>query len=131
MHIIIGLILAFVLLAIFRNRKTRICRWRRNRSGDNHAGVMFKCMMCGAEIRVPRETPPNFCMKAKQSNKKRGHPKGDRAGRITQVIRNTLDCAFNHHLFDFGNRLGGVQTLGAGFGTVHDCVTAIQFKRIF
>ncbi|NDH72523.1 MAG: hypothetical protein EBY50_09110 [Rhodobacteraceae bacterium] len=65
----IGLILAFVLLAIFRNRKTRICRWRRDRSGDNHAGVMFKYMMCGAETRAPSETPPNFCMKTNQSTK--------------------------------------------------------------
>ncbi|NDI06463.1 MAG: hypothetical protein EBY58_09395 [Rhodobacteraceae bacterium] len=64
-----GLILAFVLLAIFRNRRTRICRWRRDRSGDNHAGFMFKCMMCGAETRMLRETPPNFCMKTNQSTK--------------------------------------------------------------
>jgi 6,7-dimethyl-8-ribityllumazine synthase len=47
----------------------QIVHWRRDRSGDNHAGVMFKCMMCGAETRAPSETPPNFCMKAGQSPK--------------------------------------------------------------
>jgi len=62
MHILIGLILAFILLALFRNRKTRRCRWRRERSGDTHDGFMFKCMMCGAQTYVDTQTPPNFCL---------------------------------------------------------------------
>src|SRR5580698_11105122 len=35
-----------------------------------------------------------------------------------------------HHLLDLGDRLGGIQILGAGFSAVHDGVAAIQSKRI-
>ena len=35
-----------------------------------------------------------------------------------------------HHLLDFGNRLGGVETLGADLGAIHDGVTAIELERI-
>jgi len=39
--------------------------------------------------------------------------------------------AFDHHLLDLADRLGWVQTLGAGFCAVHDCVAAIQTEWIF
>lgn len=63
MHIVIGLILAFVLVAVFSNRKTRQCRWRADRSLDNDAGHYFRCMHCGAETRVRDVRPPQICLK--------------------------------------------------------------------
>ena len=121
-----------MLVALLSNRKARARRWRHDRSGDAEAGFMFKCMMCGAQTHVRKENPPVFKMNTQKTTyKKRGHPKEDRACRITQVIQNTLDSAFHHHLFDFGNRFSWIQTLWTGFRAVHDCMAAIQFKWIF
>ena len=43
----------------------------------------------------------------------------------------SLDGAAHHHLFDFTDGLGGVQTLGADIDTVHDGVAAEQAVRVF
>ena len=40
------------------------------------------------------------------------------------------DDAIDHHMFDRGNGLGGVQPLGTGIGAVHDRVAAIKLERI-
>jgi len=69
MHILIGLILTFILLALFRNRGTRRCRWRRDRSADNQTGFMFKYMMCGAQTYARTQTPLDFCMNDNQPTK--------------------------------------------------------------
>lgn len=63
MHIAIGLIIAFVLVALLSNRKTRACRWRADRSQDSEQGSYFRCMQCGAEMRTTRGRPPTECLR--------------------------------------------------------------------
>lgn len=41
-----------------------------------------------------------------------------------------LNPPLDHHLLDFGNCLGWVQTLRAGLRAVHDRVAAIKAERI-
>ncbi|MGY9046813.1 hypothetical protein P775_05485 [Puniceibacterium antarcticum] len=57
---VVGLILAFVLVAIFSNRKTRLCRWRENRS-DGQAS--YTCVYCGAVTSGPVGQPPKVCLR--------------------------------------------------------------------
>ena len=60
MLILVGLILALVLIAIFSNRATRQCRWRERRDGDDS---LFRCVHCGAETRAARGQPPKTCLR--------------------------------------------------------------------
>ena len=60
MQILIGLILAFVLVAIFSNRATRHCRWREYRDS---AGSDWTCIHCGARTRGPQGQPPATCLR--------------------------------------------------------------------
>lgn len=53
MIIIAGLVLAFVLILIFGNRRTRACRWREDRRAGEH-----RCITCGARAK----TPPRGCL---------------------------------------------------------------------
>ncbi|SFE30466.1 hypothetical protein [Roseivivax sediminis] len=56
MVVIVGLIVAFVLIAIFSNRATRACRWREYRHSDTEA--TWSCVFCGAKTTgKPGETP--------------------------------------------------------------------------
>lgn len=58
MFVVIGLIVAFVLIAVFSNRATRYCRWRERRSdGDS----TWTCIYCGATLRGARGQPPSDC----------------------------------------------------------------------
>lgn len=63
MHIVVGLIIAFVIVAIFarRNRATRKCRWRADRVGDRDSLRKYKCMFCGAEAFTASDQPPKEC----------------------------------------------------------------------
>lgn len=63
MHIIIGLLIAFVIVAFFarRNRATRNCRWREDHSGDRGGLRKYKCAACGAETFTSAKTPPREC----------------------------------------------------------------------
>lgn len=63
MHIVVGLLIAFVIVAIFarRNRATRRCRWRADRTGDFGESHKYKCMSCGAETFTKTEGPPTIC----------------------------------------------------------------------
>ena len=63
MHIAIGLIVAFVLVALLSNRKTRACRWRADRSQDSEQGGFYRCMQCGAETRTAHGHPPKICLR--------------------------------------------------------------------
>ncbi|MDC0739040.1 hypothetical protein N6L24_12190 [Cognatishimia sp. SS12] len=63
MHILIGLVLAFVLIAIFSNRKTRGCRWRADRRRNGAAGDFYMCVACGAEVFTTDGAPPKICLK--------------------------------------------------------------------
>src|SRR6188472_1328962 len=38
--------------------------------------------------------------------------------------------ALHHHLLDFSDRLGGIETLGTCFGAIHDRVAAIELEWI-
>lgn len=61
MHILIGLVLALVLIALFSNRATRRCRWREYpRAG---ADSDWKCVHCGAGTTGPRGKPPRDCLR--------------------------------------------------------------------
>ena len=55
MIVALGLVIAFVLLLIFTNRKTRLCRWRETRrEGDSQ----WRCIYCGAETTGSRGKTP-------------------------------------------------------------------------
>jgi hypothetical protein len=42
-----------------------------------------------------------------------------------------LNGTHHHHLFDFADGFGGVQTLGAHIDAIHDGVAAEQAVRVF
>lgn len=61
MIIIAGLILAFLLILIFSNRRTRHCRWREDRRGDRDGQRKYRCMACGAEAFTSDGKAPKLC----------------------------------------------------------------------
>jgi len=60
--IVLGLILAFILILIFSNRRTRACRWREVRRGDRDGQRKYRCMACGAEAFTSNGKPPLDCL---------------------------------------------------------------------
>lgn len=61
MHIVIGLLIVFLGVVIFSNRRTRYCRWRAERSGDRAGLSKYRCMACGAEAFTSTGKPPKDC----------------------------------------------------------------------
>jgi hypothetical protein len=61
MVIVAGLIVAFVLVLIFSDRKTRNCRWREDRTLDASEGRAYRCMTCGALDHTATGKPPKDC----------------------------------------------------------------------
>lgn len=63
MHIVLGLILAFVIVALYarRNRGTRCCRWREDRRANRGTLRKYKCAACGAEVFTAQKGPPRDC----------------------------------------------------------------------
>ncbi|SMX47306.1 hypothetical protein [Maliponia aquimaris] len=61
MLVVVGLILAFVLIAVFSNRATRHCRWRERRHGDASS---WTCIHCGARVEGKPGEPPRTCLRA-------------------------------------------------------------------
>ncbi len=61
MVIVVGLIVAFILLLIFSDRKTRSCRWREDRTLDAGSGRAYRCMACGAQASTTTGKPPKDC----------------------------------------------------------------------
>lgn len=61
MIVVVGLIVAFVLVLIFSNRKMRNCRWREDRRGDRDGQRMFRCAACGAVRFTSDGKPPRVC----------------------------------------------------------------------
>ena len=63
MHIVLGLVVAFVIVALYarRRRTTRACRWRADRSRDTGGRRMYRCAACGAEALVDGDGPPDWC----------------------------------------------------------------------
>lgn len=64
MHIVIGLVIAFVIVLIYqrRNRATRLCRWRADHTGDAGTQFKHKCAACGAETYTDTKDPPTICL---------------------------------------------------------------------
>ncbi|SLN22747.1 hypothetical protein PEL8287_00994 [Roseovarius litorisediminis] len=70
MIIIVGLIIAFVLVVLFSNRRTRYCRWRaQGKSGDGMARN-YKCMACGALSVTSDGNPPATCLRLRVAPRK-------------------------------------------------------------
>lgn len=63
MHIVIGLIIAFALIALLSNRKTRGCRWRMDRARNQDGKTYYFCAACGAEDFTADGKPPKICLK--------------------------------------------------------------------
>ncbi|MCC1491971.1 hypothetical protein [Cognatishimia sp. F0-27] len=63
MLVVVGLIIAFVLVAVFSNRATRSCRWREYREETESRWV---CIHCGVELHGPRGIAPKHCHRPKQ-----------------------------------------------------------------
>jgi hypothetical protein len=61
--VVIGLIVAFILIVIFANRRTRACRWREDRRGDLPGKRKFRCAACGAETFTETGRPPAICLR--------------------------------------------------------------------
>jgi hypothetical protein len=63
MHIILGLVIAFIVVAIVarRNHGTRQCRWRADRSGNRGALCRYRCAFCGAATFTSDGKPPKVC----------------------------------------------------------------------
>jgi len=59
--IVVGLIVAFVLIVIFSNRRTRYCRWRQDRRADVCGLRKYRCMACGAEAFTSTGKAPLDC----------------------------------------------------------------------
>ncbi|WP_121631351.1 hypothetical protein [Tropicibacter alexandrii] len=55
-----GLLIAFILIAVFSNPATRACRWREYRQGDS---VRWHCIQCGAEVYKPLGQKPKSCFR--------------------------------------------------------------------
>ncbi|MEE4347633.1 MAG: hypothetical protein V2I53_12620 [Paracoccaceae bacterium] len=69
MLIPIGLIIAFVLIAIFARRGMRLCRWRMDRTRDQDGLQFFRCAACGAEVLVPMGKTPQDCRDPRRAKK--------------------------------------------------------------
>ena len=67
MLIPVGLIIAFVLVAIFARRGMRTCRWRMDRARDQGGMSYFRCAACGAEVLVPAGKTPQDCLNPRKS----------------------------------------------------------------
>jgi len=63
MHLLVGLVVAFVLIALLSNRRTRRCRWRMDRSRNKKSETFYHCAACGAEVFTKDGKPPNSCYK--------------------------------------------------------------------
>ena len=63
MIVIVGLLVAFVLLAIYARPGTRGCRWRADRTRDVEGRSFYACAACGAQVLRADGKPPKTCMK--------------------------------------------------------------------
>ncbi|MEI4261253.1 hypothetical protein [Roseovarius sp. D0-M9] len=61
MFVVIGLILAFVLILIFSDRRTRNCRWREDHGRDEGDQRYYRCLTCGHETFTATGKPPKVC----------------------------------------------------------------------
>src|SRR3546814_9001650 len=59
------------------------------------------------------------------------HDGHDTTNFSSTILDRTLQNPLGFHLLDLGDRLGGVQSLGADVCAIHDRVAAIEAERIF
>jgi hypothetical protein len=59
--VVVGLIIAFVLVALCSNRATRGCRWREYRASGCDLRVRWQCAACGAEVFTSDGAAPKVC----------------------------------------------------------------------
>jgi len=66
MHILLGLLIAFVVVAIFAKRMkgVRQCRWRRDATGDKGSLQRYTCVACGVEAFTATGKAPDQCKAA-------------------------------------------------------------------
>ncbi len=62
MFIVIGLVLAFVLIVIFSDARTRNCRWREDHGRDVDGQRYYQCLRCGHETFTDTGKPPKLCL---------------------------------------------------------------------
>lgn len=70
MFIPIGLIVAFILIAVFARREMRLCRWRMDRTQDRDGMQFYRCAACGAEVLVPQGKTPQDCRDPRRAEKR-------------------------------------------------------------
>ena len=63
MLVIVGLVIAFVLVAIYAKPKIRACRWREDRTVSMPGQTAFHCVGCGARTFTSNGKPPLDCLK--------------------------------------------------------------------
>jgi hypothetical protein len=63
MHILLGLLVAFVVIVLIARTRgqTRTCRWRADRTGDRGNMARYHCAACGAEAYTATGAPPQIC----------------------------------------------------------------------
>ncbi|MDR9392918.1 hypothetical protein [Roseovarius sp. SYSU LYC5161] len=61
MIVVVGLIVAFILIVIFSNPRTRACRWREDRRHPDPGKTRYRCMACGAVTATTNGKPPKDC----------------------------------------------------------------------
>lgn len=61
MLIPVGLVVAFILILIFSNRRTRQCKWRADRRRDENGQSFYRCAVCGAEAFTSDGQAPKDC----------------------------------------------------------------------
>ncbi|MHA6326201.1 hypothetical protein [Roseivivax sp. CAU 1753] len=59
----IGLIIAFIIVAIVARKGMRACRWRETRDGQGQSD--WVCVQCGATMQGPSGVPPKHCLRPK------------------------------------------------------------------
>jgi hypothetical protein len=69
MVVVVGLIIAFVLVAIFARRGMRMCRWRMDKTQDRDGLRFYRCAACGAEVLVAPGKIPQDCRDPRRAGK--------------------------------------------------------------
>ncbi|WP_322865167.1 hypothetical protein U5922_002520 [Aquicoccus sp. G2-2] len=57
---LVAVVIVFVVMVVFRNRETRLCRWRLQTSDPTNLDT-YKCMYCGASAESKIGAPPVIC----------------------------------------------------------------------
>lgn len=60
MVVVVGIVIALIVIAIFANPATRQCRWREY-PGDEES--LWRCAACGAKTTGMRDKKPKVCLR--------------------------------------------------------------------